>query len=118
MSTALDDIVDLIDDAAGQSSFLMFGNQRLRTRHGGRNCAHGGTAAGNCFNPPEAKKHHAASGGDSSTGKRRRRLFHAAIAELFHEENETLTVLKWKEVYEKLEAQSTVARTSPTSLRA
>jgi uncharacterized protein Yka (UPF0111/DUF47 family) len=30
--------------------------------------------------------------------------FHAAIAELFHEEKDPLTVLKWKEVYEKLEA--------------
>jgi uncharacterized protein Yka (UPF0111/DUF47 family) len=31
-------------------------------------------------------------------------IYHAAISELFHEENDTLTVLKWKEVYEKLEA--------------
>ncbi|MEP6636932.1 MAG: DUF47 domain-containing protein, partial [Acidobacteriota bacterium] len=31
-------------------------------------------------------------------------IYHAAIAELFHEEHDTLTVLKWKEVYEKLEA--------------
>ncbi len=31
-------------------------------------------------------------------------LYHAAIAELFREERDPLTVLKWKEVYEKLEA--------------
>ncbi len=31
-------------------------------------------------------------------------LYHAAIAELFHDSHDALTVLKWKEVYEKLEA--------------
>jgi predicted phosphate transport protein (TIGR00153 family) len=31
-------------------------------------------------------------------------IYHAAIADLFHEEHDTLTVLKWKEIYEKLEA--------------
>src|SRR5712691_5997045 len=31
-------------------------------------------------------------------------IYHAAIAQLFHEEHDPLTVLKWKEVYEKLEA--------------
>jgi uncharacterized protein len=31
-------------------------------------------------------------------------IYHAAIAELFHEAHDPLTVLKWKEVYEKLEA--------------
>jgi uncharacterized protein Yka (UPF0111/DUF47 family) len=31
-------------------------------------------------------------------------IYHAAIAELFREEPDALTVLKWKEVYEKLEA--------------
>ena len=31
-------------------------------------------------------------------------IYHAAIAELFREERDPLNVLKWKEVYEKLEA--------------
>src|SRR6266852_82540 len=31
-------------------------------------------------------------------------IYHAAIAQLFHEERDPLTVLKWKEIYEKLEA--------------
>jgi len=31
-------------------------------------------------------------------------IYHAAIAELFHDAHDALTVLKWKEVYEKLEA--------------
>ena len=31
-------------------------------------------------------------------------IYHAAISELFREEPDPLTVLKWKEVYEKLEA--------------
>jgi uncharacterized protein Yka (UPF0111/DUF47 family) len=31
-------------------------------------------------------------------------IYHAAIAELFHEQPDALNVLKWKEVYEKLEA--------------
>ena len=31
-------------------------------------------------------------------------IYHAAVAELFREEPDPLTVLKWKEIYEKLEA--------------
>src|SRR2546422_7579927 len=31
-------------------------------------------------------------------------IYHAAIAELFHEERDPMTVIKWKEIYEKLEA--------------
>jgi uncharacterized protein Yka (UPF0111/DUF47 family) len=31
-------------------------------------------------------------------------IYHAAIAELFHDSPDALTVLKWKEIYEKLEA--------------
>ena len=31
-------------------------------------------------------------------------MYHALLAELFDEENDPPTVLKWKEVYEKLEA--------------
>src|SRR2546421_200793 len=31
-------------------------------------------------------------------------IYHAAIAELFREQSDPLTVLKWKEIYEKLEA--------------
>lgn len=31
-------------------------------------------------------------------------IYHAAISQLFHEEHDPLTVIKWKEVYEKLEA--------------
>ena len=31
-------------------------------------------------------------------------IYHKAIAELFHDSHDPLTVLKWKEVYEKLEA--------------
>jgi uncharacterized protein len=31
-------------------------------------------------------------------------IYHAAIAELFREERDPLTVIKWKEIYEKLEA--------------
>jgi predicted phosphate transport protein (TIGR00153 family) len=31
-------------------------------------------------------------------------IYHAAIRELFHQEHDPLTVLKWKEIYEKLEA--------------
>ena len=31
-------------------------------------------------------------------------IYHAAIAELFHDPPDPLTVLKWKEIYEKLEA--------------
>ena len=31
-------------------------------------------------------------------------IYHAAIAELFHDPPDALTVIKWKEIYEKLEA--------------
>ena len=31
-------------------------------------------------------------------------IYHAAIAELFRQETDPLTVIKWKEIYEKLEA--------------
>ena len=31
-------------------------------------------------------------------------IYHAAIAELFRDSPDPLTVLKWKEIYEKLEA--------------
>jgi len=31
-------------------------------------------------------------------------IYHAAIADLFHDAPDPLTVIKWKEIYEKLEA--------------
>jgi hypothetical protein len=31
-------------------------------------------------------------------------LFHTAIGELFHSGNDPLTIIKWKNIYEKLEA--------------
>src|SRR6186997_846301 len=105
MSGALDDIVDLIDDAA--RAFIIFDVTEVR------DYAH--DFAGVIERMAEQLReivstlqkpknitqrlveiHRLENDGDD--------IYHAAIAELFREEPDPLTVLKWKEVYEKLEA--------------
>lgn len=105
MSSALDDIVDLIDDAA--RAFIIFDVTEIR------DYAHDfasviermaeqlrETVA--VLQKPKnitqrlVEVHRLENDGDD--------IYHAAIAELFHEETDPLTVLKWKEIYEKLEA--------------
>src|SRR5262247_1131149 len=105
MSTALDDIVDLIDDAA--RAIVIFDIDEIRDY--ARDFASVlekmseelREIVGQLQKPKNITQrlveiHRLENDGDD--------IYHAAIAELFHEERDPLTVIKWKEVYEKLEA--------------
>ena len=105
MSSALDDIVDLIDDAA--RAIIDFDVHEIK--------GYAREFAGVIERMAEQLReivailrkpknitqrlveiHRLENEGDD--------IYHAAIAELFHQEHDPLTVLKWKEIYEKLEA--------------
>jgi uncharacterized protein len=105
MSTALDDIVDLIDDAA--RAIIDFDVKEIK--------GYAKDFAGVIVRMAEqlhaivtilerpknitqrlVEIHRLENEADD--------IYHAAISELFHQENDPLTVLKWKEIYEKLEA--------------
>jgi uncharacterized protein len=105
MSSALDDIVDLIDDAA--RAIIIFDIGEIR------DYAHDFASViermadqlreivATLQKPKNITQrlveiHRLENDGDD--------IYHAAIAELFHEERDPLTVIKWKEIYEKLEA--------------
>jgi uncharacterized protein len=105
MSTALDDIVDLIDDAA--RTIVIFDIKEI-TDHA-RDFAvvldHMADQlkeiVGTLQRPKHVTQrlveiHRLENEGDD--------IYHTAIAELFQDSHDALTVLKWKEVYEKLEA--------------
>jgi len=105
MSSALDDIVDLIDDAA--RAIVIFGVQEV-TEHA-RNFASviqrmsvelcdvvSTLKRPKNVTPRLVEIHRLENEGDD--------IYHAALAELFHDAKDPLTVLKWKEIYEKLEA--------------
>src|SRR6266403_1561329 len=105
MSTALDDIVDLIDDAA--RAIIIFDVQEITDyarQFAGviQRMAVELTAIVATLQRPKnitqrlVEIHRLENEGDD--------IYHAAIAELFHDSHDALTVLKWKEVYEKLEA--------------
>jgi uncharacterized protein len=105
MSTALDDIVDLIDDAA--RAIIIFDVREITDyardfaevieRMAKELCAIVSTLRRpKNVTPRLVEIHRLENEGDD--------LYHAAIAELFHDSHDALTVLKWKEVYEKLEA--------------
>ena len=105
MSTALDDIVDLINDAARsivdydvkeiKDYARDFADVIVRMAEQLREIV-------STLQKPKnitqrlVEIHRLENEGDD--------IYHAAIAELFHEERDPMTVLKWKEVYEKLEA--------------
>ena len=105
MSTALDDIVDLINDAARsivdydvreiKDYAQDFADVIVRMAEQLREIV-------STLEKPKnitqrlVEIHRLENEGDD--------IYHAAIAELFHDERDPLTVLKWKEVYEKLEA--------------
>jgi uncharacterized protein len=105
MSSALDDIVDLIDDAA--RAFIIFDVGEIR--HYARDFA--GVIermaeqlreiVGTLQKPKNITQrlieiHRLENDGDD--------IYHAAVAELFHDERDPMNVIKWKEIYEKLEA--------------
>jgi len=105
MSTALDDIVDLINDAARsivdydvreiKDYAKDFADVIVRMAEQLREIVSTLEKPKN-ITPRLVEIHRLENEGDD--------IYHAAIAELFHEERDPLTVLKWKEVYEKLEA--------------
>ena len=106
MSTALDDIVDLIDDAA--RAIIIFDVHEITDYARAfsdvivRMAEQLQEIVATLQKPKNVTQrlveiHRLENEGDD--------LYHAAIAELFHDDShDALTVLKWKEVYEKLEA--------------
>ena len=105
MSTALDDIVDLIDDAA--RAIIIFDVQEITDYARDfadvivRMADQLKEIVATLQKPKNVTQrlveiHRLENEGDD--------IYHAAIAELFHDSHDALTVLKWKEVYEKLEA--------------
>ena len=105
MSTALDDIVDLIDDAA--RAIIDFDVQEIKSYAREfavvieRMAEQLREIVAILKKPKNVTQrlveiHRLENEGDD--------IYHAAIAQLFHEEHDPLLVLKWKEIYEKLEA--------------
>jgi len=105
MSGALDDIVDLIDDAA--RAIIIFDVQEIKEYALElaaviEKMAEQLREIVAILQKPKnvtqrlVEIHRLENVGDD--------IYHAAIAELFHQEHDPLTVLKWKEIYEKLEA--------------
>ena len=105
MSSALDDIVDLIDDAA--RAIIDFDVHEIKSyarEFAGviEKMAEQLREIVSILRKPKnitqrlVEIHRLENEGDD--------IYHAAIRELFHEEHDPLTVLKWKEIYEKLEA--------------
>jgi len=105
LSGALDDIVDLIDDAA--RAMVMY-DVHESTAHA-RNFAGviermavqlhevvSMLAKPNGISPRLVELHRLENEGDE--------IYHRAIAELFRNETDPLDVIKWKDIYEKLEA--------------
>ncbi len=105
LSSALDDIVDLIDDAA--RAMVMF-DIRESSGHARRfaDVIHRMAAQLHeivsvlakpvGLTPRLVEMHRLENEGDD--------IYHTAVAELFRQQTDPLTVLKWKEIYEKLEA--------------
>jgi len=105
MSSALDDIVDLIDDA---SRAIVIFDVREITDHARDLADVIGRMADQLkeivstlqrpknITPRLVEIHRLENEGDD--------IYHAAIADLFHDSPDPLTVIKWKEIYEKLEA--------------
>lgn len=105
MSSALDDIVDLIDDAA--RAIVIFDIHEV-TDHA--------RAFASVILRMSAELHEIVSSLKRPKGLTARLvevhrlenegddIYHTAVAELFHDNRDPLFVLKWKEIYEKLEA--------------
>jgi predicted phosphate transport protein (TIGR00153 family) len=109
MSSALDDIVDLIDDAARAMVMYDVPESTDYARHFAdviRRMAIELHEVVSKLEKPDGiterlvKLHSLENEGDE--------IYHTAIAELFHNATDPLTVLKWKDIYDKLE--STVDR--------
>ena len=105
MSSSLDDIVDLIDDAA--KAIVIFDIHEIKDHARQfsevilRMAEQLREIVSTLQKPKNATQrlveiHRLENEGDD--------IYHAAMAELFHKEQHPLLVLKWKEIYEKLEA--------------
>jgi uncharacterized protein Yka (UPF0111/DUF47 family) len=105
MSTALDDIVDLIDDAA--RAIIIFDVREITDYARAfadvieRMADQLKEIVATLQKPKNVTQrlvelHRLENEGDD--------IYHAAIAALFRDSHDALTVVKWKEVYEKLEA--------------
>ena len=105
MSSALDDIVDLIDDSS--RTMVMYG-VRESTVHARRFADVIQRMAvelheivktlekPNGISPRLVELHRLENEGDD--------IYHTAIGELFHNATDALNVIKWKDIYEKLES--------------
>jgi uncharacterized protein len=105
MSSALDDIVDLIDDAARAIIIFDVKETTDYARDFADVIGHMADQLKEIVSTLQRPKnitprlveiHRLENEGDD--------IYHAAIADLFHDPPDPLTVIKWKEVYEKLEA--------------
>ena len=105
MSSALDDVVDLIDDAAmaiiifDVKEMTPFARQFADVIE--RMAEQLREIVSTLKRPVNVTQrlveiHRLENEGDD--------IYHAAIADLFHDAHDAITVVKWKEVYEKLEA--------------
>ena len=105
LSGALDDVVDLIDDAARAMVMYDVHESTLYARKFADVIQRMAVqlhevvsmlAKPNGISPRLVELHRLENEGDE--------IYHAAVADLFHKATDPLTVIKWKDIYEKLEA--------------
>ncbi len=105
LSGALDDVVDLIDDAARAMVMYDVHESTAHARHFADVIQRMAVqlheivsmlAKPNGISPRLVELHRLENEGDE--------IYHSAIAELFHNATDPLNVIKWKDIYEKLEA--------------
>jgi predicted phosphate transport protein (TIGR00153 family) len=105
LSGALDDVVDLIDDAARAMVMYDVQESTAHARHFADVIQRMAVqlheivsmlAKPNGMNPRLVELHRLENEGDE--------IYHSAVAELFHNATDPLVVIKWKDIYEKLEA--------------
>jgi predicted phosphate transport protein (TIGR00153 family) len=105
LSGALDDIVDLIDDAARAMVMYDVHESTAPARHFADVIQRMAVqlheivsmlSKPNGISPRLVELHRLENEGDE--------IYHTAVAELFRSASDPLTVIKWKDIYEKLEA--------------
>ncbi len=105
LSGALDDVVDLIDDAARAMVMYDVHESTAHARHFADVIQRMAVqlheivsmlAKPNGISPRLVELHRLENEGDE--------IYHSAVAELFHNATDPLNVIKWKDIYEKLEA--------------
>src|SRR5919199_5154994 len=105
LSSALDDVVDLIDDAARAMVMYNVGQSTAYARQFAEVIERMAVELNDIISmlekpsgitPRLVELHRLENVGDE--------IYHRAIAELFHGASDPLVVIKWKDIYEKLEA--------------